>query len=193
MIGDGYTMGVTAQITEHMIRASERWFRVDHPVLSKQWPEPCSKVFRLSKGLQVSVEAELAILKGALKCRDELAAKNAAEHLDGKKESVAWFDPTRAIGRESAGRHHAMHMWVKSLSVESEARGGKACTERGVFARFRFNDLKEAARRRTRALWKLNGAKGRRRGASGLCGGAQQMIRRARKLAIAEKCCEESV
>jgi hypothetical protein len=47
--------------------------------------------------------------------------------------------------------------------------------------------------RRMRALWKLNGAKGRRRGASGLCGGAQQMTRRARKLAIAKKCCEESV
>ena len=32
-----------------------------------------------------------------------------------------------------------------SLRVESEARGGKACTERGVFARFRYNDLKEDA------------------------------------------------
>jgi hypothetical protein len=40
--------------------------------------------------------------------------------------------------------------------------------------------------RRMRALWKLNGVKGRRRGASGLCDGAQQMARRARKLAIAE-------
>ena len=47
--------------------------------------------------------------------------------------------------------------------------------------------------RRMRALCKLNGAKGRRRGASGLCGGAQQMIRRAWKLTIAEKCCEERV
>ncbi len=35
VIGDGYAMGVTAQITEHMLRASERWFRVDHPILSK--------------------------------------------------------------------------------------------------------------------------------------------------------------
>src|SRR5258707_1343498 len=113
MIGNGYAMGVTAQIAEHILRASEGSFRVDHPVLSKQWPEPCSKCFRLSEGLQVSVEAELAVLKGALKCRDELAAKNAAEHLDGKKEGVAWFDPTRAIGRESASRHHAMHMRVK--------------------------------------------------------------------------------
>jgi hypothetical protein len=47
--------------------------------------------------------------------------------------------------------------------------------------------------RRMRALWKLNGAKGRRRGAPGPCGGAQQITRRARKLAVAEKCCEESV
>ena len=43
------------------------------------------------------------------------------------------------------------------------------------------NDLKEAARRRMRALWKLNGAKGRCRGALGLCCGAQRMTRRAPK------------
>ena len=59
------------------------------------------------------MKAEPAILKGALECRDELAAKNAAERLDGKKEGVAWFDPARAIGRESTGRHHAMHMRMK--------------------------------------------------------------------------------
>jgi hypothetical protein len=67
--------------------------------------------------------------------------------------------------------------------------------ERGVFARFRFNDLKEAARvcGGCGPLCKLNGVKSRRRGVSELCGGAQQMTRRARKLAIAEICCEESV
>jgi len=37
--------------------------------------------------------------------------------------------------------------------------------EHGVFARFRYNDLKEAARdlRRTRTLCKFNGGKERRR------------------------------
>jgi hypothetical protein len=64
-----------------------------------------------------------------------------------------------------------------------------------VFARFRYNDLKEVARdlRRTRALCKFNGGKERRRAVPRLCGGGQQMIRRARKLSIAEKYCEESV
>jgi hypothetical protein len=53
-------MGVTAQITEHMLGAPERTFRVDHPVLSEQWSQPRSKDFRLSEELQVSVKVELA-------------------------------------------------------------------------------------------------------------------------------------
>lgn len=36
VVGDGYAMGVTAQIAEYMLRPSERWFRVNHPVLSEQ-------------------------------------------------------------------------------------------------------------------------------------------------------------
>jgi hypothetical protein len=31
MVGDGHAMGVTAQISEHILRASEWTFRVDHP------------------------------------------------------------------------------------------------------------------------------------------------------------------
>src|SRR5208283_453883 len=52
-------------------------------------------------------------MKGALECRVEFATKDATEHLDGKKEVVAWLDPVRAIGRQPTGRHHAMHMRVK--------------------------------------------------------------------------------
>src|SRR4029077_9288704 len=35
----------------------------------------------------------------------ELAAKDGTEHLDGKKEVVAWLDPARAIGRQPTCRH----------------------------------------------------------------------------------------
>src|SRR6266446_2666015 len=38
MIGDRYAMGVAAQILEHILRATEGWLRVDHPLLSEQWP-----------------------------------------------------------------------------------------------------------------------------------------------------------
>jgi hypothetical protein len=112
MVGDGHAMGVTAQITEHMLWASERTFRVDHPVLSEQWSEPCSKGFRLSEELQVSMKGELAVMKGTLERFVKLAAKDATEHLDGKKEVVAWIDPAGAIGRQATSRHHAMYMRV---------------------------------------------------------------------------------
>ncbi len=113
MVGDGYAMRVTTEIAQHMLGASERRFRVDHPVLSEQWSQPRSKGFRLSEELQVSVKAEPAVMKGALERGDELAAKDATEHFDRKKESVVWLDPARVIGRESTGRNHAMHVRVK--------------------------------------------------------------------------------
>src|SRR4029077_801733 len=112
-VGDGHAMGVTTQITEHMLWASEWTFRVDHPVLSEQWSQPSSKGFRLSEELQVSMKGELAVMKRVLERFLELAAKDAAEHLDGKKEVVAWFDPAGVIGRQATSRDHAMYMRVK--------------------------------------------------------------------------------
>ena len=106
-------MGVAAQITEHMLWASEWTFRVDHPILSEQWSQPRSKGFRLSEELQVPMKIELAVMKGTLERFVEFAAKDSAEHPDGKKEIIAWFDPVRVIGRQPTGRHHAMYMRVK--------------------------------------------------------------------------------
>jgi hypothetical protein len=64
------------------------------------------KGFRLSEELQVSMKVELAVMKGTLERFVELAAKDATEHLDGKKEIVAWFefDPACAIGGQPTGR-----------------------------------------------------------------------------------------
>ena len=59
------------------------------------------------------MKAELAILEGTFECLVELAAEDGTEHFDGKKEVVAGFDPARAIGRESIGRHHTMYMRMK--------------------------------------------------------------------------------
>src|ERR1700719_2522064 len=59
------------------------------------------------------MKVELAIMKGALERFVELSAKDVTEHLDRKKEIVAWFDPARVIGRQSTGWRHAMHVWVK--------------------------------------------------------------------------------
>src|SRR6266478_10040418 len=58
------------------------------------------------------MKGELAVTKGAFERFVELTAKDVTEHLDRKKEIVAWFDPAPVIGRQSTGWHHAMNMWV---------------------------------------------------------------------------------
>ena len=59
------------------------------------------------------MEFQPAVAKGAQESRHKLAAKDATEYLDGEKEGVTSFDPAGVIGRESAGRNHAMDMRVK--------------------------------------------------------------------------------
>ena len=89
MIGDGYTMGVAAQILEHILGATERWFRVDHPVLSEQWPKPGGEGAGLSEQCEVSMKDELVIPESLSEGSNKLATENATEHVNGKKEPVA--------------------------------------------------------------------------------------------------------
>ncbi len=64
-------------------------------------------------GVRFPWKSKSAFTEGALESCNELAAKNAAKHLDGKKERIAWFDPTRVIGRQSTGGNHAMDVRVE--------------------------------------------------------------------------------
>ena len=113
MIGDGYAMGVAAQILEHILRATEGWFRVHHPVLSEQRPKPSGEGLGLSQRCEVSPEAELTVPEGLPEGRHELATKDTAEHLDGKKERVVGLDPERVVERQPTGGNHAMDMRVE--------------------------------------------------------------------------------
>ena len=80
-----------------------------------------------------------------------------------------------------------------SLSVVSEARRARHMQEHGVFARFRYNDLKEAGPRLrwTRSLCKFNGEKERRGVVLRLCGGARSLTVGVRRQAVAKKDREE--
>jgi hypothetical protein len=49
VVGDGHAMGVTAQILEPMLGASEGWFAIDDPVVSEQWAKPGSEDLKLSE------------------------------------------------------------------------------------------------------------------------------------------------
>src|SRR6516162_7170161 len=110
MVGDGHAMGVAAEILQDILGATEGTFQVDHPVLSIEWSQPGGEGFGFYKKLQVSEEAELAILKSLLESVDELAAKNCLQHFLGKKVVVSGANPAGVIRRKAAGGHDTMDM-----------------------------------------------------------------------------------
>src|SRR5260370_13982997 len=114
MVGDGHAMGVAAEILQHILGATEGTSQVDHPVLSKQWPEPSSEDLGFAEELQVFGEAELPILEGRREGRDELATKNLTQYRFGKEVVVRRADPAGVIERETSGGQHAMDMGMKA-------------------------------------------------------------------------------
>src|SRR5258706_7281860 len=113
MVGDGHTMGVAAEILQHILGATEGTSQVDDPVLSKQWPEPSSEDLGFGEELQLFGEAELTILEGLPEGRDELATKDPTQYRFGQEVVVRRADPAGVIERETSGGHYTMHMRMK--------------------------------------------------------------------------------
>jgi hypothetical protein len=113
MVRDGHAMGVAAEILEYILGATEGWFAVDHPVLSKQWSEPGSEDPRLNEQGQIPGKVQLAMLKGGLEASDELATKHAPQHWAGKKEARAGWNPAGVVGREPASGDDTVNVRMK--------------------------------------------------------------------------------
>src|SRR5271169_5246264 len=96
-----------------MLGTTERRFAIDHPVMPKQLAEPSGEHLGLSELIQIAIEAEFSFAAGALQGSHELAAKNPAQHFEGKKERVAGVDPVGVVQRESSGGDHAMDMGMR--------------------------------------------------------------------------------
>jgi len=59
---------------------------------------------------EVSVEVELALLKGLFESVDELAAKDFSQDFLGQEVVVPGTNPAGGIEREAPSRHHTMDM-----------------------------------------------------------------------------------
>src|SRR5215470_18509132 len=91
MVGDGNTVGVAAEIVEHMFRATEGRLRVDHPVFSEQQAKAGSEGLGLRERSQVSVQVQPAVTEGLPESGHELAAKDATKHVDREEKLRARF------------------------------------------------------------------------------------------------------
>src|SRR5260370_10956575 len=98
MVGDGHAMGVAPQILQHELRATERRFQVDDPVLSVQGSQPGGKDLRLRKKGEISLEAELAITENLPEGIDKLSATNFTQHFVGKKAPPRCGNTVKGIG-----------------------------------------------------------------------------------------------
>jgi hypothetical protein len=88
-------------------------FQVNHPVFSKQWPEPSSKDLGFREELQLFGEAELTILEGLPEGGNELATKDLTQYHFGQEIVVRRVDPAGVIERETSRGHHTMDVRMK--------------------------------------------------------------------------------
>ena len=108
MVGDGDAMRVARQIMQHMLRATEGRLGIHHPVLLIKSTQEEGEMLLFMKRHALAEEAQLMAGKEAPQSGEELAAEDAAEHLDRQKEAGTGSDPARVVRRESATRHYAV-------------------------------------------------------------------------------------
>jgi hypothetical protein len=95
-----------------ILGAPERWLAVDNPVVAEEGAEERCEGLRFRQRLEVPVETELAVGKGALEARDELATEDSTQNLNREKKTIPGLNPALVIGRESSRGNDAMHVGV---------------------------------------------------------------------------------
>ena len=109
-VGDSDAVSVAAEIAQRVLWSAEGRLGIDDPVVSEQGSEPCGEGLWFRKWREVAIELKLVLVKGSLQSGDELAAKDAAEHLHRQEETVARSDPMGVVGSETSSGGHAVDM-----------------------------------------------------------------------------------
>src|SRR5271166_4716024 len=118
MVGNGDAMRVARQIMQHVLRATEGRLGIHHPVLLIKSTQEEGEMLLFMKRHALAGEAQLMADKEALQSGDELAAEDAAEHLDRQQEAGRRSDPARVVLCESAPRCAG---WTRSQAVHRDA------------------------------------------------------------------------
>jgi hypothetical protein len=109
-VGDGDAVGVATEIAQRVFRSAEGRLGIDYPVVAEQGSEPCGEASWFRQWREVTVELELVVVEGVLEAGDDLAAKDATEHLHRQEERMTRRDPAHVIGSEAASGGHAVDM-----------------------------------------------------------------------------------
>ena len=94
VIGDGDTVSVAPEVTDHLLGAAEGGLGVDDPVLAKQRSEECREALGLFQVLNRSCASQLFLPMSAPQSIDKLPPEDLAERLNGQEERVQRMDPS---------------------------------------------------------------------------------------------------
>ena len=122
VIRDRHTVSISAQIAQHLIRPAERWFAIDDPAMREKLADKTTEKLRLGEPSKISVELQLAGVKGLLQSIHEFAAEDLAEDRFGDKEiSTAGPHPMRLVAQTSRRRQQ------RSAHGDDAAASGSRC------------------------------------------------------------------
>jgi hypothetical protein len=106
-------VGIASQVFEDRVGPAEGRLGVDHPLRTSGLGEESVEGWAMSQGLKRSMEAEPFVLEGLVEEGQELAPKEAAQDPHGKKEVRGGGYPSRPIGGQAAGGHHAVDVGME--------------------------------------------------------------------------------
>ena len=127
MIADGDAMRVPPEVAQYGGGAAEGRLRIDDPVGLEEGVDEGPPLRGVAEVLGGAGEIELASGVGAAKLLDKLPTKEPTEDLHREEEAgVFRVDPALVIGREPAGRHHAMHVRMADQRLAPRVEDGSA-------------------------------------------------------------------
>ena len=125
MIGDGDTVGVASEVSQHGFRSSEGRLGVDDPFGLVGRSQVAPEDVPVSERLEGREELQLAGIKGFLQILQKQATKKASQHSNRQEESGTARDPSISIGRESATGDHAMEVGMMEQVLAPAVKYGE--------------------------------------------------------------------
>src|SRR5215471_7283802 len=113
MIGNRHSVGVTTEVIEDAVRATEWRFGIDHPVVVVQRRQIARKAVGIGQGLQFTVEMQFSCCVGLLQITQIEFSKATRKNLYWQEEAGTAGHPTAAVPGDATTRHDTVQMGMK--------------------------------------------------------------------------------
>ena len=110
IVGDGGTVGITAEVSERLLGSAERRFGVDDPVASAQGGEVSPEGGWSFEGFDFAGKLEFSLIESLFEGLEKEVAEEARQHGDREKEAGPAADPVLVVRAEAAAGNDAVDM-----------------------------------------------------------------------------------